>query len=129
MVAIRWTKRRHLSCSFAYVCMFLRSVKSHPLLRYPRSFHKSDAHSMHRMITIDTSPPQARWMKDTLDRSAFHRTVPVLAARVPAAKTGLVLKAEALRGSAHSSSSRYSGPVLCSRAYEASSAICEEYLA
>jgi hypothetical protein len=53
------------------------------------------------MITIDTSPPQARWMKDTLDRSVFHRTVPVLAARVRAAKTGSVLKAEAMRGSAH----------------------------
>lgn len=37
-------------------------------------------------------------MKDTLDRSVFHRTVPVLAARVRAAKTGSVLKAEAMRG-------------------------------
>ncbi len=83
--------------------MFLRSIKSHPLnivLHY-RSFYNLDAHIMHRKITIDTSPPQARWMKDTLDRSAFHRTVPVLAARVPAAKTALVLKAEAMRGSAH----------------------------
>ncbi|KAH9065684.1 Met-10+ like-protein-domain-containing protein [Lactarius vividus] len=53
---------------------------------------------MHRNITIDTSPPQARWMKDTLDRSAFHRTVPVLAARVSVAKTASVLKAEAMRG-------------------------------
>ncbi|KAH9046293.1 Met-10+ like-protein-domain-containing protein [Lactarius hengduanensis] len=43
---------------------------------------------MHRNITIDTSPPQARWMKDTLDRSAFHRTVPVLAARVSAGQNG-----------------------------------------
>ena len=78
--------------------MFLRFVKSHPLnilLRYPRL----DAPNMHRMITIDTSPPQARWMKDTLDRSVFHKTVPVLAARVPAAKIGSVLKAEAMRGS------------------------------
>jgi hypothetical protein len=84
--------------------MFLRSIKSHPLnivLRYPRPFYKLDAHNMHRQFTIDTSPPQARWMKDTLDRSAFHRTVPLLAARVPAAKTGSVLNAEAMRGSAH----------------------------
>ena len=56
---------------------------------------------MHRNITIDTSPPQARWMKDSLDRSVFHRTVPVLAARVPPAQTGSILKAEAMRGSAH----------------------------
>ncbi|KAH9984412.1 Met-10+ like-protein-domain-containing protein [Russula vinacea] len=54
---------------------------------------------MHRRkVTIDTSPPAARWMKDTLVRSAFHRTVPVIAARLPAAKTGPVLKSEAMRG-------------------------------
>ncbi|KAI0294928.1 Met-10+ like-protein-domain-containing protein [Russula brevipes] len=53
---------------------------------------------MHRKVTIDTSPPPARWMKDTLVRSAFHRTVPVVAARLSAAKTGSVLKAEAMRG-------------------------------
>ncbi|KAI0257069.1 Met-10+ like-protein-domain-containing protein [Lactifluus subvellereus] len=53
---------------------------------------------MHRKVTIDTSPPPARWMKDTLDRSAFHRTVTVLAARLPAAKAGFVLKAEAMKG-------------------------------
>lgn len=78
--------------------MFLRSIRSHIVPRYPRSFYHLDVHNMHRKATIDTSPPQARWMKDTLDRSAFHRTVPVLAARVPADKTGLVLKAEAMRG-------------------------------
>ncbi|KAH9982981.1 Met-10+ like-protein-domain-containing protein [Lactifluus volemus] len=53
---------------------------------------------MHRNITIDTSPPPARWMRDTLDRSAFHRTVPVLAARLPTALTGSLLKAEPMRG-------------------------------
>lgn len=74
--------------------MFLRSI----VLRHPRSFYNFGADIMHRNITIDTSPPQARWMKDTLDRSAFHRTVPVLAARVSAAKTASVLKAEAMRG-------------------------------
>ena len=37
-------------------------------------------------------------MKDTLVRSAFRRTVPVVAARLPAAKTGPVLKSEAMRG-------------------------------
>ncbi|KAI0003748.1 Met-10+ like-protein-domain-containing protein [Russula compacta] len=53
---------------------------------------------MHRKVTIDTSPPAARWMKDTLVRSAFHRRVPVVAARLPAPKTGSVLNAEAMRG-------------------------------
>ncbi len=53
---------------------------------------------MHRKVTIDTSPPPARWMKETLDRSAFHRTVPVVAARLPAAKAGPVVKAEPMRG-------------------------------
>lgn len=86
-----------------------RSFKFHalntaPLLHYrysgPPVF--SDARCsiiMHRRkVTIDTSPPAARWMKDTLVRSAFHRTVPVIAARLPAAKTGPVLKSEAMRG-------------------------------
>ena len=134
MVAIRWMMGTSESCSLCLrlafyefsarlpTRMFLRSIKSHPLniiLRHPRSFYKLDAHSMHRNITIDTSPPQARWMKDTFDRSAFHRTVPVLAARVPATKTSLVLKGEAMRGSAHFSPSGYRikwGPCPHSRA-------------
>lgn len=66
--------------------------------RYLRPFHHSDTRGMHRKVTIDTSPPAARWMKDTLVRSAFHRRVPVLAARLPAPKTGSVLKAEPMRG-------------------------------
>ena len=37
-------------------------------------------------------------MKDTLVRSAFHRTIPVVAARLPAAKMGPLLKSEAMRG-------------------------------
>lgn len=58
----------------------------------------SNTRSMHRKIAIDTSPPSARWMKDTLVRSAFHRTIPVVAARLPAAKMGPLLKSEAMRG-------------------------------
>ncbi|KAI9448845.1 Met-10+ like-protein-domain-containing protein [Russula earlei] len=50
------------------------------------------------LLTIDTSPPAARWMKDSLDRSAFHRTIPVVAARLSAVKMGSVLKAEVMRG-------------------------------
>lgn len=50
-----------------------------------------------RALAIDTSPPPARWMKETLDRSAFHRTIPVLAARVAPAKAGIILKADVMR--------------------------------
>jgi tRNA (guanine37-N1)-methyltransferase len=78
-----------------------RSFRVHALkntLHFSGPLCYSDARSMHRKVTIDTSPPPARWMKDTLVRSAFHRTVPVVAARLPAAKTGFVLKSEAMRG-------------------------------
>lgn len=66
--------------------------------RHYRPFYLSGPRNMHRKVTIDTSPPPARWMKDNLVRSAFHRTVPVVAARLPAAKAGSVLKAEPMRG-------------------------------
>ncbi|KAI0033995.1 Met-10+ like-protein-domain-containing protein [Vararia minispora EC-137] len=46
---------------------------------------------------IDASPPMARWMKDTLDRSFFHRLIPVLAARVSPEKTAEILRAQPLR--------------------------------
>ncbi len=72
----------------------LRSFRIHAL---NTALCRSDARSMHRKLTIDISPPLARWMKDTLVRSAFHRTVPVVAARLPAAKTGPALKSEAMR--------------------------------
>lgn len=54
---------------------------------------------MPRKVTLDIAPPLARWMKDSLDRSVFYRSIPVLAVRVPPAKAGLVMKAEAMRGS------------------------------
>ncbi|KAI0059504.1 hypothetical protein BV25DRAFT_1809070 [Artomyces pyxidatus] len=50
-------------------------------------------------MSLDVSPPAARWMKDTLDRTAFHRTIRVLAARVSAANTAPMLKSEAMRKS------------------------------
>lgn len=53
---------------------------------------------MPRKVTLDIAPPLARWMKDSLDRSVFYRSIPVLAVRVPPAKAGLVMKAEAMRG-------------------------------
>jgi hypothetical protein len=76
----------------------LKSLSLNTASRYPRSFFLSAPHNMHRKVTIDTSPPPARWMKETLDRSAFHRTVPVVAARLPAVKAGPVVKAEPMRG-------------------------------
>lgn len=72
----------------------LNTARSHSGLLY----YLDGARSMHRKVAIDTSPPPARWMKDTLVRSAFHRTIPVVAARLPAAKAGPVLKSEAMRG-------------------------------
>jgi hypothetical protein len=77
------------------------SLNTAPLLQYSGPLFSDARRSiiMHRRkVSIDTSPPDARWMKDTLVRSAFHRTVPVIAARLPAAKTGPVLKSEAMRG-------------------------------
>jgi hypothetical protein len=78
-----------------------RSLKFHALntaLQHYSAPLYSDARSMHRKVTIDTSLPPARRMKDSLVRSAFHRTVPVVAVRLPAARTGSVLKSEAMRG-------------------------------
>lgn len=49
------------------------------------------------MATLDASPPINRWMKDTLVRDAFHKELTVLAARVPPAKTGNMLKAKAMK--------------------------------
>jgi hypothetical protein len=83
----------------AFTGMSLARLLNIAHLRRSRPFFYFKARKMHRNITIDTSPPPARWMRDTLDRSAFHRTVPVLAARLPTALTGSVLKAEPMRGS------------------------------
>ncbi|KAL1740670.1 hypothetical protein HDZ31DRAFT_67716, partial [Schizophyllum fasciatum] len=47
---------------------------------------------------IDASPPRYTGPRDSLDRSLFRRTIPLLAARVPAARTAAVLRAPDLRG-------------------------------
>lgn len=44
------------------------------------------------LAELDTTPPPQRWMKDTLDRSAFRKSLPVLAARVPAKSAGTIVK-------------------------------------
>ncbi|KAG9314128.1 Met-10+ like-protein-domain-containing protein [Chiua virens] len=46
---------------------------------------------------LDTAPPVHRWMKDSLDRDAFHKSLQVLGVRVPASKTASVLRSEVLK--------------------------------
>ncbi|KAG1754966.1 Met-10+ like-protein-domain-containing protein [Suillus paluster] len=50
-------------------------------------------------LTLDVSPPVHRWMDTTLERDVFKKTVPVLAARVPATKTGSLLKSDVMKKS------------------------------
>jgi hypothetical protein len=56
----------------------------------PHAPHKAEA-------LLDTSPPTHRNMLDALDRSAFRKSVPVLAARVKASDTNKFLKSDALK--------------------------------
>ncbi|KAH7910443.1 Met-10+ like-protein-domain-containing protein [Hygrophoropsis aurantiaca] len=53
---------------------------------------------MSRHFALDTTPPVQRLMTN-LDRDVFQKTIPVLAARIPASKTGSVLKSEAMKRS------------------------------
>ncbi|KAF9245861.1 Met-10+ like-protein-domain-containing protein [Melanogaster broomeanus] len=46
---------------------------------------------------LDTSPPVHRWMRDSLDRSAFTRSLRVLGVRVTASQTTTILKSEPLK--------------------------------
>lgn len=46
---------------------------------------------------LNASPPVQRWMKDSLDRDAFHTSLQVLGVRVPANKTTGILKSEHLK--------------------------------
>ncbi|KAF8640691.1 hypothetical protein AX17_000347 [Amanita inopinata Kibby_2008] len=52
---------------------------------------------MARHLHLDASPPIHREMRDRLDRSAFQKTLSVLAARVPPKKTGNLLKAPPMK--------------------------------
>ncbi|KAF9454176.1 hypothetical protein P691DRAFT_656864 [Macrolepiota fuliginosa MF-IS2] len=47
---------------------------------------------------LDASPPAYNGPRDQLDKSAFHKTLSVLAARVPPSRTGRILKAQPLKG-------------------------------
>ena len=46
---------------------------------------------------IDSSPPILRGMTDKLDRDAFHKTINILAAQIPASKTTAILRSKVLR--------------------------------
>jgi tRNA (guanine37-N1)-methyltransferase len=52
---------------------------------------------MSRKFTLDNSPPVNRWMKDSLVKDAFRKSIPVLAVRTPAASSGPLVKAMALK--------------------------------
>lgn len=54
--------------------------------------------SMSSRVFLDASPPSYQGPKDRLDKSAFHKTLTVLSARVPPNKTGQLLKACELKG-------------------------------
>ncbi|EKM84070.1 hypothetical protein AGABI1DRAFT_32708 [Agaricus bisporus var. burnettii JB137-S8] len=53
---------------------------------------------MSSRVFLDASPPSYQGPKDRLDKSAFHKTLTVLSARVPPNKTGQLLKARELKG-------------------------------
>lgn len=47
---------------------------------------------------LDATPPPYEGPRERLDKSIFHKTITVLAARVPPSKTGQLLKAQPLKG-------------------------------
>ncbi|KAL1737244.1 Met-10+ like-protein-domain-containing protein [Schizophyllum commune] len=68
--------------------------KAAPTAALPTSSHPNAT----RLPAIDASPPRYTGSRDKLHRSLFKRTIPLLAARVPASRTGAVLRAPELRG-------------------------------
>lgn len=48
-------------------------------------------------LYLDTSPPAYAGARDHLDKSAFHKTLPVLAVRVRPNKIGKFLKGDAMK--------------------------------
>ncbi|KAG2149671.1 Met-10+ like-protein-domain-containing protein [Suillus cothurnatus] len=70
-------------------CLSTLTLRKRPRL----SFFKI----MARTLTLDVSPPVHRWMDTTLQRDAFKKTIPVLAARVLASKTGSLLKSDVMK--------------------------------
>ncbi|KAJ7070788.1 Met-10+ like-protein-domain-containing protein [Mycena amicta] len=50
------------------------------------------------MLTLDASPPVFAGLTGPLDRALFRKSIPILAARVPATKIGSLRKSEPMRG-------------------------------
>ena len=61
--------------------------------RNPRQF----ALIMSRHLYLDSSPPQYHGPRDVLDKSAFQKSLSVLAVRVSPKKTRVLLKASELK--------------------------------
>ena len=59
--------------------------------------------SMSSHAYLDASPPIYNGSQHKLDKSIFHKTLTVLAARVPPAKTSQILKARPLKEYAQNS--------------------------
>jgi len=68
------------------------------LCRGPNKFTKSlTIRNMSQRLFLDTSPPAYSGAKGTLDKSVLRKSLDVLAAKVPAPQTGIMLNAGPLR--------------------------------
>ena len=66
----------------------------------PSMFRGLNAFAVRNMsyrVFLDPSPPTYTGVKGTLDKSAFRKSLDVLAAKVPATQTGILLKADSLK--------------------------------
>ncbi|KAN0100387.1 Met-10+ like domain containing protein [Tylopilus felleus] len=75
------------------------TVKAVITLARPKSFASTVNFSTKQQMQcgLDTSPPILRWMRDSLDRSAFRTSLHVLGVRIPANKTTGIMKSELLK--------------------------------
>ena len=80
-----------LVCGLAWSLMLRLSL----LLRASTKFLA--IRNMSQRVFLDPSPPTYTGVKGTLDKSAFRKSLDVLAAKVPATKTGIMLKADSLK--------------------------------
>ena len=53
--------------------------------------------NMSQGVFLDVSPPTYSGFRGTLDKSVFRKSLDVLAAKIPAAQTGIMLKADSLK--------------------------------
>ena len=81
-------------------CLMLAHVLRKPFFANHHFVSKlwSSSAIMTRHTAVDISPPLHRELRDKLDRSVFHKTVEVLAVKVPPEKAGTILKSQSMRG-------------------------------